>query len=252
MIAIDIGNTKTLVGYVENKKIIKTWKMATHKNLLSDEYLVFINHFLSQVGTAFQKQDVCIASVVPHITAQLQTIETSHPIHFVTHQSPLSYAIDLPHPETMGADLVAAAQGALQKFKSPLIIVDAGTATTITVIDDNNKFRGGAICPGMGISSQALFTHAAALSPIGLKLPTHAIGNKTIDAVQSGSCLGHAAMIEKMIEKFEMELGYQTHVILTGGAIELLLQALPARYLYEPYLTLHGLISIFDNLKKAA
>jgi type III pantothenate kinase len=251
LIAVDIGNTKTLLGFVRDGKIIKTWKMATHKNMLADEYIAHFNNFLSQVQTSWEQNPVCIASVVPHITEQLRKhSEARNDIHFVYHESPVQFSIELPSPQTLGSDLIAAAQGALQKFSAPLIMVDAGTATTITVVNRKRQFVGGAICPGIGISSQALFTQASALSPIQLKLPKTSIGNKTNDALLSGVCLGHASMIEKMIERFEKELNDTCTVILTGGAIETLLQAFPKRYVHAPTLTLEGLISIYQNVQK--
>lgn len=248
LVVVDIGNTKTMLGFVQNDKIIKTWKMATHKNMLADEYIAHFNNFLSQVQTSWEANPVCVASVVPHITEQLRVHSRSrNDIHFVNSESPIDFSINLPTPQTLGSDLIAAAEGAIQKHQAPLIIVDAGTATTITVLNRQNQFIGGAICPGLGISSQALFTQASALSPIQLKLPETSIGNKTNDAILSGICLGHASMIEKMIERFETELKDQCTVLVTGGAMETLLSALPKRYVYEPTLTLDGLISIYQN-----
>lgn len=253
MIVVDIGNTKTMLGFVRNGRIEKTWKMATHKNMLADEYIAHFNNFLSQIQTSWEKNPVCVASVVPHITEQLIAHNKNRTdVHFVNHESPIDFSIHLPTPQTLGPDLIAAAQGALQKYKSPMIIVDAGTATTITVVNRNKEFIGGAISPGLGISSQALFTQASALSPIQLKLPSSSIGNKTNDAILSGICLGHASMIEKMIERFETELKDTCTVLVTGGAMETLLPALPKRFIFEPTLTLEGLISIYQKTREAA
>ncbi len=251
LIAVDIGNTKTLLGFVRNGQIEKTWKMATHKNMLADEYVAHFNNFLSQIQTSWDQNPVCVASVVPHITEQLRKhTESRKDIHFVYHESPINFSIELPSPQSLGSDLIAAAQGALLKHSAPLIIVDAGTATTITVVNRKKQFIGGAICPGIGISSNALFTQASALSPTQLKLPETVIGNKTNDAILSGICLGHASMIEKMVERFEKELGDTCTVILTGGAIEILLQSFPKSYVHAPTLTIEGLISIYQNVQK--
>lgn len=248
LVVVDIGNTKTLLGFVRNGKIIKTWKMATHKNMLADEYVAHFNNFLSQIQTSWESQPVCVASVVPHITEQLKKHSAGRKnIHFVYFESPVNFSIALPNPQTMGPDLIAAAQGAIQKHKAPLIIVDAGTATTITVINRKQEFIGGAICPGVGISSQALFNQASALSSIQLELPSNFIGNKTNDAILSGVCFGHAAMIEKMVEKFEAELQDTCTVLVTGGAMETLASALPKRFVHDPNITLEGLISIYKN-----
>lgn len=251
MIVVDIGNTKTMLGFVQKGQIQKTWKMATHKNMLADEYVAHFNNFLSQIQTSWEQNPICVASVVPHITEQLKNHNRRRAdIHFVNSESPIDFSIHLPTPQTLGADLIAAAQGALQKHPDPMIIVDAGTATTITVINDKKEFIGGAICPGVGISSQALFTQASALSPIQLDLPKNPIGNKTNDAILSGICLGHASMIEKMIERFESQLRYTCTVVVTGGAMEMLLAALPEHYIFEPTITLEGLVSIYQKIQK--
>jgi len=251
MIVVDIGNTKTMLGFVRNGRIEKTWKMATHKNMLADEYVSHFNNFLSQIKTSWEGNPICVASVVPHITEQLRVHSKDRDdIHIVNFESSIDFFIKLPTPQTLGSDLIAAGQGAIQKYQVPLIIVDAGTATTITVINRNNEFIGGAICPGMGISSHALFTQASALSAIQLKLPEDPIGDKTNDAILSGVCLGHASMIEKMIERFEKQINDTCTVLVTGGAIETLLHALPKHYKYEPTLTLEGLISIYNKVQK--
>ncbi len=251
MIVIDIGNTKTILGYVRDGKIQKTWKMATHKNMLADEYIAHFNQFLSQIQTSWESNPVCVASVVPHITEQLRNATAKRSdVHFVHHESPLHFSIHLPNPRTLGADLIAATEGAVSKYKLPMIIVDAGTATTITLIDREKKFIGGAICPGVGISSQALFSNASALSPLPLELPKQVIGNQTNSAILSGICLGHASMIEKMIERCEKEIGESCSVITTGGAMDMLMPALPSRYILDATLTLDGLISIQQNSAK--
>lgn len=251
MIVVDIGNTKTLLGFVKDGKLQKTWKMATHKNLLADEYIAHFNNFLSQIQTNWNDNPICIASVVPHISEQLKLVSVGRgKVHFVSFTSPVNFTIKLPNPKTLGADLIAAAEGAVLKYSCPLIIVDAGTATTITVVNDKKEFIGGAICPGVGISSQALFTQASALSPVQLELPERAVGDQTNNAILSGICLGHASMIEKMIERFEKELGFTCNVLTTGGAMEMLMPALPKRFYFEPTLTLQGLISIYKSVAK--
>jgi type III pantothenate kinase len=251
MIIIDIGNTKTMLGLFQDGKIRKTWKMATHKNMLADEYVAHFGTFLKQAGASWENLPVCIASVVPHITQQLRS-HVSHrtDVHFVSHLSPVDFMIDLPSPQTLGPDLVAAAQGAILKISAPMIIVDAGTATTITVITSEKKFIGGAILPGMGISANALFSSASALAPIQLQLPSKPIGNNTHDAILSGICLGHASMIENMITRFENELQISCNVVVTGGAIEPLIPAMPKRFIHEPKLTLEGLVSIHQKVLK--
>lgn len=245
MIAIDIGNSKTHVGFVTAGKVTRTWKLATNKSLLADEYIAQWNLFLSTIDRRFEDLPCCIASVVPHVTEQIRLkIKDRTDVHLVHWQSPVEFEIQLPRPQTLGADLIAAAQGALLKFSPPLIIIDAGTATTVTVINRKRQFIGGSISPGLGISAQALFQSAAALSPVELQLPEKAIGDHTQQAVLSGVCLGHALMVEKMVERFESELGERCTVVATGGAIERIASALPERFIIEPHLTLEGLVHI--------
>jgi type III pantothenate kinase len=249
MIVVDIGNTKTMLGFVQDGEIVKTWKMATHKDLSNDEYISMFNRCLLEMKTTWDRTPVCISCVIPSITSALSK-DISNQHHFISHQSPIDYKIQITKPQNLGSDMVAAAQGALTKHPAPLIIVDAGTATTISVLNRNKEFIGYAICPGMGISSEALFSSASALSSIPLELPLQVMGKETSEAMLSGICIGHASMIEKMIERIENDLGEKTTVLLTGGAIETLIPILPKHYIFEPTLTLTGLISIYQNTEK--
>ncbi len=250
LVVVDIGNTKTMLGLAQDGKIQKTWKMVTHKNMLADEYVTHFNSFLSQIETSWEKTPVCFSSVVPHITEQLRK-HSGHrsDVHFVNYESPVDFSIQLQTPQTLGADRITTTQAAVKKHGLPLIVVDAGTATTITAVNKKNEFIGGSISPGIGISSQALFKEAAALATIQLKIPETAIGNNTNAAILSGICLGHAGMIEKMVERFENEIGETCTVLATGGGMELLLPSLPKKYISEPTLALEGLVSIYQNVQ---
>ncbi|MEZ4705405.1 MAG: type III pantothenate kinase [Bdellovibrionota bacterium] len=250
MLAIDIGNTKTALGLFDHQRLVHSWKFRTEKKRLADEFFANVDQYLSKAQTSIADQDaLCISSVVPELTGEIRNAPVQTPIHFVTHLSPIDFSITLPNPQTLGPDLISAAQAGLDLYSPPLILVDAGTATTITVVNQKREFIGGAICPGLGISSQALFNAASALSAVTLSIPPAVIGNQTETAVQSGLCRGHAAMIEGLVNQCKQELDDPSAtVLITGGAMNTLRSILPSDYRYHPDLALYGISKIYQHL----
>lgn len=166
-----------------------------------------------------------IASVVPHLTTAWERLSQDlAPSHVLTVgpgvRTGLNIALDNPHE--VGADRIANAVGASEKYGSPVIVVDFGTATNIDVIDVHGVYRGGVISPGLETSAHALFSRAARLSAIDLEFPPKALGTNTKFAIQSGLMLGEIAKVEGLIRKIWAELGYETFVVATGGLAELM------------------------------
>ncbi|MCB0327940.1 MAG: type III pantothenate kinase [Bdellovibrionales bacterium] len=250
MIAVDIGNTKTSLGLFQGQELIRSWRFRTEKKRLADEFFTQLRMYLAQVGVHLEDQDgVCISSVVPELTGEIRGYDLGAPLHFVSHQSPIDFHIKLPSPQSLGPDIICVSQACIELYDCPIVMIDAGTATTVMAINENKEFIGGAICPGLGISSQALFKAASALSAVTLTVPPKAIGQDTESAVQSGLCRGHAAMIEGLAQSFRTELGRQdAQVVMTGGAIRSLKDLMPSDYVYRPDLALQGLRSIFSKL----
>ena len=221
ILTVDIGNSNIVLGGVREEKILFEARLRTDATKTSDEYCIDVKTILDVYG--FRTADVegaIIASVVPQVLNSMQTA-----IKKLTGKTALVVGpglktglnIQIENPAQTGADLVVGAVAALQSHKAPLILVDMGTATTISVLDKTGAFIGGCISPGVKISMDALTARTALLPGLQLDQPKKAIGRNTIDCMRSGLMLGAACMIDGMIERMEEELGYKTTVIATGG-----------------------------------
>jgi type III pantothenate kinase len=157
--------------------------------------------------------------------------------------------IKVENPSQTGADLVVGAVAALREHKPPMIIVDMGTATTITVVDKSGAFIGGCICPGVKISLDALTERTALLPGLQLDQPKQAIGRNTIDCMRSGIMMGNAAMIDGMVERMEAELGYKTTVIATGGIARFVTPMCKTPIIYDKDLLVKGLAVLYRENK---
>ena len=158
--------------------------------------------------------------------------------------------IQMENPAQIGSDLIVAAVAALSRFKPPLIIVDMGTATTMTAIDKNGTYVGGCISPGPKLSAESLSTRTAQLPAISLESPKKAIGKNTIDAMRSGVMLGSACMVDGMIDRMEEELGGGVTVVATGGIARFVLPMCRRRIEYDRDLLLKGLSILYENNRR--
>ena len=207
ILTVDIGNSNIVLGGVREEKILFEARLRTDATKTSDEYCIDVKTILDVYG--FRTADVegaIIASVVPQVLNSMQTA-----IKKLTGKTALVVGpglktglnIQIENPAQTGADLVVGAVAALQSHKAPLILVDMGTATTISVLDKTGAFIGGCISPGVKISMDALTARTALLPGLQLDQPKKAIGRNTIDCMRSGLMLGAACMIDGMIERME-------------------------------------------------
>ena len=151
------------------------------------------------------------------------------------------------NPAQVGSDLISAAVAAVKEYPLPLLIVDMGTATTISVLDRSGSFLGGSISPGVKIAAEALSGGTAQLPGISLEAPAHAIGRNTVDCMQSGTMLGAAAMLDGMIARMERELGEPVSVVATGGISRYVIPMCEREILYDRDLLLKGLAILYEN-----
>ena len=221
ILTVDIGNSNIVLGGVEGDEIVFHGRIRTEATKTSDEYCVDLKILMDVNGVSSEQiEGAIICSVVPQVLNSLQTA-----IKKLTGRNSLVVGpglktglnIQIENPGQTGADLVVADVAALRLHKPPLIVVDMGTATTISVLDKSGAHIGGCICPGVKISLDALTERTALLPGLQLNQPKKAIGRNTIDAMRSGIMLGAACMLDGMIERMEAELGYETTVIATGG-----------------------------------
>jgi type III pantothenate kinase len=250
LLAIDVGNTNTMLGLYQNKKWIANWRIASDRAKLPDEYAMLLKSLFDFTGFKWKDiSGVALASVVPQLTTTM--VEMSH--RFLE-QDPLVISPDIntgvriliDYPAEVGADRILNALAAHRIHGSPAIVVDFGTATTFDAISQQGDYLGGAIAPGLGIAAEALFSRTAKLPHIQLTAPPSAIGRNTVHAMQSGLVLGYVGLIEGLIERIRIELGGQAKVIGTGGLAMLLARETKAIEIVDQMLTLEGLRLIYE------
>ena len=156
----------------------------------------------------------------------------------------------LDNPALAGGDLIVAAVAALAEYPAPMLIIDMGTATTITAIDEKKNYLGGCICPGVKISAEALSGRTAQLPAISLEAPQKAIGRNTLDSMRSGLMMGAAAMLDGMIDRMEEELGHPVTVVATGGIARFVIPMCRREIHYDKDLLLKGLLRLYENNKR--
>ncbi|MBQ5910591.1 MAG: type III pantothenate kinase [Clostridia bacterium] len=251
LLAIDIGNTNITLGLFYEDVLKVTARLATDPKKTADEYAVSIKDVLALHGEeAGEIEDCIISSVVPSVAASV-----SSAIALLCDTVPLLLGpgvktglnIKIDNPAQLGADLAAGAVGALHEYTMPCIIIDMGTATTVSVLDKNGAFLGGTIGPGVRMTMRALAEGTAALPAISIAAPKSVIGKNTVDCMQSGIVLGTAAMLDGIIDRIEEELGEAATVVATGGLSKDIINYCKNDIIYNENLLLDGLRIIFEK-----
>ena len=254
ILTIDIGNSNIVLGGVKDDEIAFEARLRTEATKTSDQYCVDLKILLDVYGV--RPEDIegsIISSVVPQVLNSFQTA-----VKKLTGKSSLVVGpgiktgldIRLENPGQTGADLVVADVAALREHKPPLIVIDMGTATTISVLDQSGAHIGGCIIPGVRISMDALTNNTALLPGLQLDQPKKAIGRNTIDAMRSGIMMGTACMLDGMVERMEQELGYKTTVIATGGIAKFIVPLCKTPMIYDKNLLIKGLVALYRDNKK--
>jgi type III pantothenate kinase len=253
LLAIDIGNTNVVWGIYEGRTLKGHWRLATEASKTADEYGILFVNILEQSGIgAGQISDAIVSSVVPSLTAvfdeMVETYFKRTPL-IVSSDLDMGLQITYPNPREIGSDRLVNAAAAYARYKTCLIIVDFGTATTFCAISQHGEYLGGAIAPGLGIASEALFTHTAKLPKVDLARPKTVIGKDTVGSMQSGLVFGYAGLVDELVSRMQIELGQKAMVIATGGLASLL--APESRTIQEvrPFLTLEGLELIYRKTR---
>jgi type III pantothenate kinase len=251
LLAIDAGNTQTVVGLFREAELVDHWRIATDAERTSDELALMIQQFLGFHGFSFDDSitGVAISSGVPRVTAELRQM-TDRYFGFAALVIEPGVRTGMPilydNPKEVGADRIANAVGAFDLYGGPSIVVDFGTATTIEAVSEQGEYLGGAIFPGVEISLDALFGKAAGLRRMELVEPKHVIGKSTSESIQSGVIYGFSAQVDGLVDRFVAELG-DCEVIATGGLAEPFLPHSRTVQHYEPWLTLYGLRIVFER-----
>ena len=253
ILAIDIGNTNIVLGGFEGETILFIERISTNQAATDLEYA-------SDVKTALdvhnidpkEVQGAILSSVVPSVTNTFQRAVQKYLNVSVTVVEPgmkTGLSIVINNPAQLGSDLVVGAVAGIQEYSLPLIIIDMGTATTISVVDDKKHYISGMIMPGVQISLDALTTRASQLSGISIEEPKKIIGKNTVDCMKSGILYGNAAAVDGIIDRIEEELGQKVTVIATGGMSRKIIPHCKRKMILDGELLLKGLQIVYEKNK---
>lgn len=251
LLAVDIGNTNITLGAFDDAVLKFTARLSTDERLTADQYAVQINDIMELYGQPVSSVEDCIiCSVAPQVGYAV-----CEGITRLCSVTPLQIGpgiktglnIKIDNPAQLGADLVAGAVGAISEYTLPCIVIDMGTATTLSVIDKNGVFLGGSIGAGVRLTLKALAENTAQLPFIGIDAPHSVIGTNTVDSMRSGLVYGAAAMLDGLIDRIEDELGMSTTVVATGGLSKNIITHCRRRIIYNENLLLEGLREIYEK-----
>ncbi len=253
IIAIDIGNTNIVIGCIKNEKILFVERLSTEVTRTVLEYAISFKNVLEMYHLdAVEVQGCIISSVVPPVTnivkeAARKITDKEAIIIGPGVKTGLNLLMD--NPAQVGSDLVANAVAGIAEYRTPLIIIDIGTATTISVVDKKQNYIGGMILPGIRVSSDSLTSRTSQLPRISVEAPKKLIGTNTIDCMKSGLIYGNAACIDGMIQRINRELGESATVIATGGFAKCIIPHCTENVIIDDALLLKGLKLIYQKNK---
>jgi type III pantothenate kinase len=251
LLTIDVGNTNTVLGVHEGAVLKAHWRLTTRREQTADEYGILVRNLFSASGLEPAcVEGVALASVVPPLTSVLVTLSRRYLGHDPLVVEPgvrTGMPILYEPPGDVGADRIVNGVAAFAAYGGPVIVVDFGTATTFDVVTKRGEYVGGVICPGIGISADALFQRAARLPRVDVRNPGRVIGRSTVGSIQAGLYFGYVEMVGGVIERIRAELQEQARAVATGGLAETFAGDIPAIEAVDPVLTLTGLRLIWER-----
>lgn len=251
LLVIDVGNSNTVIGLYDGDELLHDWRVRTVVNLTIDEYGMLIMSLYKTVNVNSKTiKDIIISCVVPTMLNVLEPlclkyfnikplivgpgIKTGMPIHY-------------DNPKEVGADRIVNAVAAFEKYKSPLIIVDFGTATTFDYVSEKGEYMGGCIAPGIVISTEALFERASKLPRVELSKPSKIIARDTVSSMQAGIMWGYAGLVDGIVKRIKKEINCNPTVVATGGLAQIIAAETETIDKVEEMLTLEGLKIIYSR-----
>jgi type III pantothenate kinase len=251
LLTIDVGNSNTVLGVFRGEELTAHWRLTTARQQTVDEYGVLARNLLGYAGIDPKEiGGVIVSSVVPPVNwtlAEMARVYLGRTALFVEPGVKTGMAVLVDNPQEVGADRIVNGVAAFHQYGGPCIVVDFGTAITFDVISAKGEYLGGVIAPGLGISSEALFSRAAKLPRVEIKDPGRIIGTNTVASMQSGLYYGALDMMDGIIERMKKELGTTVKVIATGGQSNLVARGSKHIEHTDEFLTLMGLRMIWDK-----
>ncbi|QHT58718.1 type III pantothenate kinase [Paenibacillus lycopersici] len=251
IVVVDVGNTNIVLGIYQGRKLVYHWRLSTNRSATVDEYGIMIHNLFTIAGVKLEQiQGVIISSVVPPLMRTLEQLCLKY-----MRKSPLVVGpgvktglnIRYENPREVGADRIVNSVAGIEKYGAPLIVVDFGTATTFDYIDADSNYLGGAIVPGIGISTEALYQRAAKLPRIELVKPKSVIGRNPVTSMQAGIIYGYAGQVDGIVNRIRKEFNVKPRVIATGGLADLIAAESETIEEVDPLLTLEGLRMIYER-----
>lgn len=252
LLAVDIGNTNIVMGIFDNGSLAGRWRLRSQRNLTEDEIHVFLNNVFFKNGLTYNDvSGVIISSVVPPLSRSLEKFCEKYlgrSPYWVDASSVPDMPLLVDDPHSVGADRIVNAVAAFHKYRSNLIVIDFGTATTIDYISESGAYLGGTISPGLKISADALFKKTSLLPRMErFTLPGSVIAKNTISSMNAGIIYGYAGLVDGIVRHTKKEIDSNPKVIATGGLATLIAEAAETIDTVEPNLTLEGLWIIYEK-----
>ena len=254
LLVIDVGNSNIVLGVYDGERLVKDWRIFTDKSKTTDEYSIIV-HDLFRLGgiDAAMIRDIIISSVVPTLTGVLEKLSFAHfgrKAYVVGPGIRTGMPIQYDNPKEVGADRIVNAVAGFEKYRTSLIIVDFGTATTFDYVNRKGEYCGGAIAPGLVISTEALFQKASKLPRVEIARVSQVIARNTVNSMQAGIFFGYVGLVDGIVARMKSESRDDPRVIATGGLASLIAPESKSVDIIEEFLTLDGLRILYDRNKE--